>query len=169
MARHVYYSFHYDSDHARVAPILRSHALLAQVEASPSDWVKLRRSGDFAIKRWLESQFKGRSCLIVLIGAETANRPWVQYEIRQAHALGLGLLGVHVHQLKDKQGWPSAKGANPFEHPATELGSYAASIPVFEPDETDSKPAYRQIVDHLRRWSEQAVTLANASRVSATH
>jgi hypothetical protein len=160
MSRHVFYSIHYDGDRNRVAGILRSRVLEAQTEASASDWTKLRRSGDFAIKRWLESQLKGRSCLVVLIGTETANRPWVQYEIKHARELGLGLFGVHVHSLKDTEGRQCLKGPNPFEHPALELGSLGSTIPVFDPPETDSKLAYRYVTDNLARWAEQAVTQA---------
>jgi hypothetical protein len=163
MARHVFYSLHYDADRARVAPILGSHALEAQLEAPQAEWAKLKRSGDFAIKRWLENQLKGRSCLIVLIGAETASRAWVQYEIQRAHALGLGLFGIHVHALKDALGKHSSKGPNPFEHPACGLGSVAAEVPVFDPPDHDSKPTDRYIVDNLARWADQAVAQISRS------
>jgi hypothetical protein len=160
MSRHVFYSLDYARDRSRVAGILSSHVLEANVEAKPADWAKLTRSGDFAIKRWLEQQLKGRSCTVVLIGEHTASRPLVQYEIRHSRQLKLGLLGVHVHQLKDSQGKQSAKGANPFEHPACGLGELAADIVVVDPPETDSKLAYRYIVDNLARWAEQAVEQA---------
>ena len=38
---------------------------------------------------------------MVLIGAETANRPWVKYEIEQSIARKNGLLGIYIHRLKD--------------------------------------------------------------------
>src|SRR3954471_6078102 len=101
MSRHVFYSLHYDEDRSRVAAILSSKALEGQVEAEPAQWAKLKRSGDFAIKRWLDQHLKGRSCTVVLIGRETANRPWVQYEIKRSWELKLGLIGVYVHHLKD--------------------------------------------------------------------
>jgi hypothetical protein len=155
MARHVFYSLHYDADRSRVAGLLGSKVLSGQLEAKPDEWAKIQRSGDFAIKRWLENALKGRSCTVVLIGAETASRPWVQYEIRRSHELGLGLLGVHVHHLKDARGEQSTKGPNPFE--SAGLVSGAADIPVFDPPESDSKLSYRYIVDNLPRWAEQAV------------
>lgn len=162
MARHVFYSLHYAADRSRVAPILSNKTLIANPEAKPEDWAKLVRSGDFAVKRWLEQQLKGRSCTVVLIGAETASRPWVQHEIKRSHELGLGLFGVHIHALRDSKGQPGAKGDNPFEHPASGLGSYAAQVAVFDPPETDSKLAYRYIADNLARWAEDAVANAKS-------
>jgi hypothetical protein len=160
MSRHVFYSLHYAADRGRVAGILASKALLAQVEAEPADWAKIKRSGDFAIKRWLEQQLKGRSCTVVLIGAQTASRPLVQYEIAHSRQLKIPIFGVYVHQLKDAQGKQSSKGENPFEHPASGLGELAAQIPVFDPPDTESKLAYRYIVDNLAQWAEHTVEQA---------
>ena len=159
MARHVFYSLHYAADRARAAGILTSKVLVPNVEAAPAEWDKLKRSGDFAVRRWIENGLKGRSCTVVLIGAETATRPWVHYEIKRSAELGLGLLGVHVHQLKDVKGQITTKGPNPFEHPAAGLAAAAARVPVFDPPETDSKLAYHYIVDNLADWADEAVAV----------
>lgn len=152
MTRHVFYSLHYDGDRSRAELIRGLASLSPNLEASPGDWATLKRKGDFALKRWLEQQLRGRSCTIVLIGAETASRPLVQHEIRRSWELGLGLLGVHVHALGDAQGRPGQKGESPF----TALAE-AAKIAVYDPPETDSKLAYRHIADRLAGWVEQAV------------
>jgi hypothetical protein len=157
MARHVFYSLHYDADRSRVAGVLSSSALVGNLEAKLPEWDKIKRSGDFAIKRWIENQLKGRSCNVVLIGAQTATRPWVRYEIKRSHELGLALFGIHVHHLRDTKGQQSTKGANPFEHADSGLGEFAASVPVFDPAESDSKLAYREIADNLAHWAEVAV------------
>jgi hypothetical protein len=162
MTRHVLYSLHYDADRARVGSILASSALIANTEAKPDEWAKLTRSGAFAVKRWIDNQLRGRSCTVVLIGAQTATRPWVHHEIKRSHELGLGLLGIYVHHLKDAQGRQSAKGANPFEHPASGLGELSSLVLTFDPPETDSKLAYRHIADNMARWAEQAVARAKA-------
>jgi MTH538 TIR-like domain (DUF1863) len=156
MARHVFYSLHYDADRTRVGGILSSGALQGNLEANLAEWDKIKRSGDFAIKRWVEQGLRGRSCNVVLIGAQTAQRPWVRYEIKRSRELRLALFGVHIHNLKDAKGQQSAKGDSPFEHADSGLGSFATSVPVFEPAETDSKLAYRSIVDNLARWAELA-------------
>jgi hypothetical protein len=156
-ARHAFYCLHYDADRSRVAGILSSSALQGNLEAKIPEWDKIKRSGDFAIKRWIENGLKGRSCCVVLIGAQTATRPWVRYEIRRAHELQIALFGVYVHHLNDAKGLQCAKGDNPFEHPDSGLGEAGASVLVFDPPETESKLVYRHIVDNLAQWAEQAV------------
>jgi hypothetical protein len=157
MARHAFYSLHYDADRNRVAKILQSKMLVPNHEAQLAEWDKIKRSGDFGIRRWIENALKGRSCTVVLIGAHTASRPWIQYEIKRSAELGLGLLGVHVHDLKDAKGQTTPKGDNPFLHPASGLGPSAAEVPVYEPPEPDSQLAYHYIVDNLARWADEAV------------
>jgi hypothetical protein len=157
MARHVFYSLHYDADRSRVDGILHSKVLTANVELKLPEWDKVKRSGALAIRRWVENSLKGRSCTIVLIGEQTASRPWVHYEIKRSLELGLGVFGVHVHHLLDKKGQPSKKGANPFEHPDAGLGASAAEIAVYEPPEPDSKLAYHYMVDSLAAWADEAV------------
>lgn len=164
MARHVFYSLHYDADRSRVANILASKALQGNVELKLAEWDKLKRSGEFGVKRWVESSLKGRSCTVVLIGAQTAARPWIHYEIKRSAELGLGLFGVHVHALKDAKGKPTTKGDNPFLHPATGLGPLATSIAVYDPPEPESQHAYHYIADNLAAWADEAV----ATRASNT-
>jgi len=162
MTRHVFYSLHYEQDRARAELVRNIPGLVPNLEAKPAEWDTIRRSGDFAFKRWFEQQIKGRSCLIVLIGAETAARPRVHYEIERWSQLKLGMLGVHIHQLKDAGGKPGVKGQNPFEHPASGLGELASQVRVYEAPETDSKLAYRYIADNLSKWVETAVAKRSA-------
>jgi hypothetical protein len=162
MSRHVFYSLHYEADRAR-AELVRSIAgLVPNLEQKPSEWATLKRTGEFAIKRWFEQQLRGRSCTIVLIGAHTAARPLVQYEIKRSWELKLGLLGVHVHALKDAQGKPGEKGPSPFGSESG-LGEAAALVRVYDPPEADSKLAYRYIADNLSKWVEHAVATRSAA------
>jgi hypothetical protein len=157
MSRHVFYSLHYDADRTRAELVRKIAGLQPNLEAKPAEWATLSRTGEFGIKRWLEQQLRGRSCLIVLIGSETASRPWVRHEIERAWELKLGLLGVHIHGLRDARGQQSAKGLSPFESLAARLGEQAAQLRVYDPPETDSKLVYRFIADNLAKWVEQAV------------
>lgn len=119
MARKVFFSFHYERDAGR-SSIVRNHSITKDGfgDAGYIDavaWESLKRQGDDAIKRWINSQLKGTTVTVVLIGAETANRPWVQYEIRQSRANGNGLLGVRIHNLKDfRTGQIDFLGSDPF-------------------------------------------------------
>ena len=40
-----------------------------------------------------------RSCVIVLIGTETASRKWVQYEIKEAWKRGKGIVGIYINYI----------------------------------------------------------------------
>jgi hypothetical protein len=153
--RHVFYSLHYDHDRTRVELVRKLAGLVPNLEAKPAEWATLKRTGDFAIKRWFEQQARGRSCTIVLIGAETASRPWVRYEIERSWQLGLGLLGVHIHNLKNERGEQTGKGEHPFAQSG--LGASADLVRSYDPPEQDSKLAYRYIADNLTRWVEHAV------------
>jgi hypothetical protein len=155
--RHVFYSLHYEADRSRAELIRKIPSLVPNAEAKPGEWAPITRTGDFAFKRWLEQQLRGRSCSVVLIASETATRPAVLYEIKRSWELRLGLLGVHIHALRDAKGLPSSQGESPFENPACGLGEQAAEIRVYDPAESDSKRAYRFIADNLAKWVEQAV------------
>jgi hypothetical protein len=50
----------------------------------------------------------------VLIGSQTANREFVEYEIRQSKKLKKGLIGIYIHQLADRKGKTDTKGENPI-------------------------------------------------------
>lgn len=69
-----------------------------------AEFEKLKRTGDRAIKNWIDEQLQGTSATVVLIGAETLNRPYVQYEICQSINKGNALIGVYVNNLKDLSG-----------------------------------------------------------------
>ncbi len=51
---------------------------------------------------------------MVLIGSETADREWVEYEIKESYKKGSGLLGIYIHNVKDLNGKTSEKGKNPI-------------------------------------------------------
>jgi hypothetical protein len=119
MARRVFFSFHYQRDIFRVSQVRNSGVTKGTYEQSGfidhADWESLERQGDDAIKRWINDQLDGASVTVVLIGAETFDRPWVNYEIQQSFADGKGMLGIYIHNLKDaRTGLTDYKGRNPF-------------------------------------------------------
>lgn len=158
MSRHVFYSLHYEADRSRAELVRKLAFLVPNLEAKPGEWATIQRTGEFTFKRWFEQQVRGRSCTIVLIGAHTAARPWVQYEIKRSWELKLGLVGVHVHALYDDKAKQSAKGDNPFTQAASGLGEHASLVRVYDPEAGDSKVAYRYIADNLAKWVEEAVS-----------
>ena len=52
----------------------------------------------------------------MLIGAETAERDWVGYEIKESYKKGNGLLGIYIHNVVDLDRRTDVKGKNPFDN-----------------------------------------------------
>lgn len=83
MPRRVFYSFYYDDDADRIQQIKNIGAIESQPLLTGNKWEEVKKGGDDAIKRWINDQMKGKTCLVALVGARTASRPWVRYEIVQ--------------------------------------------------------------------------------------
>src|SRR5947209_3168863 len=101
MARKVFFSFHYKPDNWRASQVRNMGLVEGNVPVSDNDWETVTRGGDNAIKKWIDDQLKGRSCAVVLVGANTAGRKWINYEITESWNSGKGLLGIHIHNLRD--------------------------------------------------------------------
>lgn len=116
MAHRTFFSFHYERDVWRSSIVRNSSQLSAAdrtwIEASI--WEDTKPDGDAAIKRLIDSALIGTSVTAVLIGARTASREWVQYEIDKSLARGNGLFGIYIHNIKDSSGNTDYKGANPL-------------------------------------------------------
>ncbi|BCM94156.1 hypothetical protein IAD21_06059 [Abditibacteriota bacterium] len=118
MARKVFFSFHYTRDSWRVSKVRNSN-VVGTYDKSPfydkAEWEKIKKSGDAAVKKWIDEQLKGTSVTVVLIGKETSSRKWVKYEIAQSIALGKGLLGIDITKITDREGNVEAgPGTNPL-------------------------------------------------------
>lgn len=117
MARRVFFSFHYERDIWR-ANVVRKSWITQDREAAgfwdSSLWERAKKEGDAAIKRIIDNGMKGTSVTAVLIGAETSNRKWVKYEVKESHKQGKGVLGVYIHNIKDADRNTDEKGSNSF-------------------------------------------------------
>lgn len=157
MKRQVFFSFHYKNDVMRVQQIRNIGVLEGNEPVSPNQWEEVKKKGDLAIKKWIDDNMKNKSCVIVLVGAETAERKYVKYEIKKAWADGKGLFGIYIHNLK----WPiigkSKKGSNPFEQFKFKDGTRLSSVvKCYDPKSDD---AYNDIVNNLDKWVEDAIKL----------
>ena len=116
MARRVFFSFHYQRDLWRVN-VVRNSAMVEGVSAAgfhdQSLWEETEKKGDDAVRRLIDTGMVGTSVTVVLIGAETASRTFVSYEIEKSVARGNGLLGVRINNIKDKSGRMDSPGAIP--------------------------------------------------------
>jgi len=115
MARRVFLSFHYH-DLWRVN-VVRNSGVIEGLSAAgfhdESLWEEAKRRGDDAVRRLIDSGLNGTSATVVLIGAETANRRYVSYEIEKSLARGNGLLGLRINNIKDRDGRADPAGAVP--------------------------------------------------------
>lgn len=159
MAKTVFYSFHYKRDVLRVQLVQQIGSLDGQPLLNAQDWETIENQGPDAVEDWIDDQMKYKRAVVVLIGQETAGRPWVQYEIEKAWAEKRPLLGVRIHGISS-MGSVDKPGANPFE--TADVPSYL--IPVFDPTERDwtgkidSKATYNTLVTNLEDWSGRGVT-----------
>jgi hypothetical protein len=107
MARRAFFSFHFSNDIWRANQV-RNCNVVAGVDSAGffdhSEYTEAKKTGDEGIKRMILRNLRNTSVTVVLIGAQTAFRPWVKYEIAQSIAQKNGLLGIHIHHLKDQDG-----------------------------------------------------------------
>lgn len=97
--------------------------------------------------------------MVVLIGAQTASRSWVQYEIQRAWELRKPLLGIRIHGLSS-MGSTDTEGPNPFCS-IDGIERYSSMPPIFDPTQRDylgkidSKATYAELTSNLKYWVRQ--------------
>ncbi len=136
MARKIFFSFHYQRDIFRVN-VVRNHYLTKGSYTiagywDHSLWEETRLRGDTALKRLIQTGLDGTSVTVVLIGAETSRRPWVNYEIKQSLARGNGFLGIRINSIPDPQRAVDHSGLNPLDNAlATDQWGYTRALSSF--------------------------------------
>jgi hypothetical protein len=123
--------------------------------ASANEWEVIKRNGDKAIKNWIDSNMSYRSCVIVLVGEETASRKWVKYEIEKAWNDKKGLFGIFIHNLQDPRSGTCRQGANPFTQFKFKDGkSLSDVVNCYNPSIFN---AYGDIQNNIAQWIEMAI------------
>ncbi len=158
MARSVFYSFHYQNDITRVMAVRNRWVTFGTQSISGiidhAAFEKIKRKGKTSIENWIDTQLIGTSATIVLIGAETLNRPYVHYEICQSIKKGNAVIGVYINKIKDFSGLTSY--ACPRH---TIIGYYPDNRPAYFDDIANG--IYDYIIDdgynNLDAWVEDAV------------
>ena len=128
---------------------------------SDNEWEAITRGGDEAIEQWISQQLEGKSCTVVLIGTETAERKWIRFEIKKSWNDGKGLVGIYIHNLKNFAGEQSTKGKNPFDEFTLEGGSRKLSdvVKAYDPPYSISTAVYAHIKDNLAAWVDEAISI----------
>jgi hypothetical protein len=130
-------------------------ALEENKPVSANEWETIKKGGDLAIEKWIDDNMRYRSCVVVLIGEETAKRPWVKYEIKKAWQDRKGLLGIHINNLKDPRTGTCSKGTNPFDQfPFKDKNGNYKTIPCKTPSIIDT---YNDIKNNIEAWVEDAI------------
>ncbi len=128
MARRVFFSFHFENDIWRANQVRNSNVVAGADAAGffdHSEYAEAKNKGDENIRRLIREKLSGTSVTVVLIGSETATRPFVQYEIERSISGRNGLLGVYIDHLKDQNGRTSARGPKPAVPPNVAFPAYA--------------------------------------------
>ncbi|VGM94874.1 MTH538 TIR-like domain (DUF1863) [uncultured Avibacterium sp.] len=167
--RRVFFSFHYKNDNWRVQTIKNIGVVDNQIPVYSNEWEEVRLKRADKIKEWIDENIIGCSCLVVLIGEETANREWVLYEIEKAWNDGKGVMGIYIHNLEDNNGNTSARGRNPFKSFKFSKKLLSLNIPVhiYNPliytrtfantEKKVSQRWYEKIKENLADWVEEAI------------
>src|ERR1017187_6481845 len=118
MARTVFFSFHYQRDIMR-AQIVKQHYVTKGNYAAAGFFdgsleEKAKKDGDEVVRKMINTGLDGCTVLCLLIGKETYDRRWVHYEIFKSIELGMGVLGIRIHQISDPNHGADEAGHNPF-------------------------------------------------------
>lgn len=136
-------------------------ALEGQPLCTPNVWEEVKRKGRTAIENWIADNMYGKSCVVVLVGSQTAARPWVKHEIVKAWNDGKGVVGVRVNKLLDRNSQTSVAGANPFDE--ITFGSsgrkLSSVVQLVTPSGVDSKSTYASISNGIEQWIEDAIAI----------
>lgn len=118
MVRTAFFSFNYDEDNWRAAQVRNSDVVDSNLETSGfidgAEWEEVKQGGDEAIEAWIDEQMKGCSVTVLLIGSDSYDRKWIDYEIKESYESGMGIVGVRIHNIKDQDGMTTTPGKNPL-------------------------------------------------------
>ena len=159
MARKTFFSFHYKPDNVRAAQVRNMGVLEGNQPVSDNDWEAITGRGDAAIQAWIDGQLTGRSCTIVLIGAATAGRKWINYEIKKSWDSSKGLVGIYIHNLLDFDKNQSSKGSNPFANITVGDKSLSSIVKTYDPPYSISTNVYNHIKSNLASWVDEAISI----------
>jgi hypothetical protein len=72
-----------------------------------------------------------------------------------------GVLGIRIHNLKDRSGYTGTYGANPFDKLTLKSGTVKLSsvVKLYNPSGVSSTDIYKSIKDNIADWVEEAITI----------
>ena len=127
MARRTFFSFHYEADVFRANQVRNCNVVVGSDVAGffdHSEYEEAKKKGDAAVQQMIRDHLQNTTVTVVLIGTETASRPYVQFEIAESIKRKNGLLGIHIHHLEDHNHRTSLRGVKPSVPLGVEFPSY---------------------------------------------
>ena len=108
---------------------------------------------------------EGKSCSVVLVGSDTADRKWINYEIVESWNDGMGVVGIHIHGLKNLDGKIATKGKNPFGFITygQDEKKLSSIVKCYNPPGSNSKERYAWISKNLANAVEEAIKIRRAN------
>lgn len=102
---------HYGEDEKQLDSLkqnLKNHGCDARNSSVEKKKYRPYKVTDATIARYLRICIRWAKTFIVMIGEHTHERPWVNYEIRQAARQGKTIIGIYEHGCKDDVELPGA-------------------------------------------------------------
>jgi hypothetical protein len=159
MARRVLFSFHFENDNWRASQVRQIGAIEGNRPVTDNEWEAVKRGGDTAIQKWIDGQLDGKSCTVVLVGSATAGRKWIKHEIKKTWDDGKGLVGIRIHNLKDRNGRTSSAGGNPFAGFTLKNGTRKLTeyVTLYDPPGATSNAVYESIQKNIESLVDAAI------------
>lgn len=104
MARRVFFSFYYENDLSRALVVKNNWALKENEESgfiNKGEFERIKRDGEESIRWWIDKQLAGTSVTVVLIGSETLDSEYVQYEIEKSYERGNAIIALKIGKVKN--------------------------------------------------------------------
>jgi hypothetical protein len=127
MSRRVFFSFHYQRDIWRVNQIRSIPNIIGSAAAGFQDaslWEEAKKKSPADVEKLIDKGLEGTSVTVVFIGAKTAGRRFIDYEINKSLERGNGIVGIQIHHLKDKNGQIDSWGETPAKLTANNIKIY---------------------------------------------
>jgi hypothetical protein len=116
MDRRVFFIFDYENDVTRANRIRMRHDVIAAAPAGFFDasfWERAKQKGDAAVMKLIDDALPGTTVTVVLIGENTSECSYLEYEVQKSLENGNGLLGIFIDGVPNVSGEQSSRGKVP--------------------------------------------------------
>lgn len=165
----VFYSFCGKDDMDRIRGIV--DMLMVHSTQQPTgviakrEWENLKEKGEDAIHNWVKKELEGTSVTVVLLGTNTLEDRFVQYQICESLRRGNAVIGVYIKDRKDKQSDSTAEKCNLHKV----VAYYKYGTPIYFDYINDGIYDYESEDggSNLDMWVEQAAEQRSANEYDA--